>query len=111
MTKRTKTDTDQDQADGLPVEASTTAMDPAPQDAPVEATLEVETAPELQGTVYAVFSINEHMTLGLWRLLDDQLPDEGLDLPEADRPPARDSYMRVAEDADLAMARDLIKTR
>lgn len=47
---------------------------------------------------YAVFGINEHLTLGLWSLDPDKLPE------------GHEAFMRRANDDEIAMARHLIKT-
>lgn len=54
-------------------------------------------APEAKAH-YAVFGINEHFTLGLWELAPSALP-EGFE-----------AFMREATEAEISMARGLVKS-
>lgn len=55
-------------------------------------------AAEAPKTHFAVFGINEHFTLGLWALDASQLPE------------GHEAFMRPASEAEVAMARHIIKT-
>lgn len=54
--------------------------------------------PEAEKAHFAVFGINEHFTLGLWLLDPSKLPE------------GHEAFMRPAGEADVAMARHVIKT-
>lgn len=54
--------------------------------------------PDAEKAHFAVFAINEHFTLGLWSLDPSKLPE------------GHEAFMRPADEADVSMARSLIKT-
>jgi hypothetical protein len=59
----------------------------------------LDTQPEkVERARYAVFGLNSHFSIGLW------------ELDAADLPVGHEAFMRPATEADISMARSLVKT-